>query len=105
MRRITNRGDPPISGPSTNLNGAQLLAAGHDTTILSTSTDGHLSRDQIWLTEKANDGATCLIPLSDFAPRHGQNLETAYRQGRFGGLPTIGAEEFASVLAPLRALA
>ena len=91
--------------PSTNLNGAQLLAAGHDTTILSTSTDGHLSRDQIWLTEKANDGATCLIPLSDFAPRHGQNLETAYRQGRFGGLPTIGAEEFASVLAPLRALA
>lgn len=91
--------------PSTNPNGAQLLAACHDTTILSSSTDGHLSRDQIWLTEKANDGATSLIPLSDFAPRHGQNLETAYRQGRFGGLPTIGAEEFASVLAPLRALA
>ncbi len=91
--------------PSTNPNGAQLLAACHDTTILSSSTDGHLSRDQIWLTEKANDGATSLIPLSDFAPRPGQNLETAYRQGRFGGLPTIGAEEFASVLAPLRALA
>jgi uncharacterized protein len=83
---------------STNPNGAQLLAACHDTTVLSPSTENHLRRDQVWLTEKADDGSTSLTPLSDYRIRTDQNLEMSYRQGRFGGLPIVNAHHLASAL-------
>jgi uncharacterized protein len=84
--------------PSTNPNGAQLLAACHDTTVLSNSTENHLRRDQVWLTEKGEDGATALVPLSDYRVRPDQNLEVSYRQGRFGGVPLVSASRLASAL-------
>ena len=84
--------------PSTNPNGAQLLAACHDTTVLSNSTENHLRRDQVWLTEKGEDGATTLVPLSDYRVRPDQNLEVGYRQGRFGAVPLVSASRLASAL-------
>ena len=71
--------------PSINPRGAQLIFSTHDTSLLN-----HLNRDEVWLTEKLEDGSTRLGALSDFAGervRKSQNLEAGYLNGRFGGLP------------------
>jgi hypothetical protein len=48
-----------------------------------------LSRDQIWFTEKSNEGATKLYPLTDYQPRTNQNIELGYLGGRFGATPFL----------------
>jgi hypothetical protein len=73
--------------PQTNPNGAQLILATHDTSLLST-----LNRDEVWLTEKGSDGATRLVALAEFGGdkvRRSLNLERAYLQGRFGAIPDV----------------
>ncbi|MDR0944641.1 MAG: ATP-binding protein, partial [Bifidobacteriaceae bacterium] len=73
----------------TNPNGAQLVFTTHDATLLGNygGTGYALDRDQIWFTEKGRDGATELVPLSDYKPRKGLDTETAYLAGRFGAVP------------------
>lgn len=73
----------------TNPRGAQLLFTTHDVNLLSTP-ESLLRRDQIWLTEKDNEGATRLYPLTDYVGKPGDNLEFGYLQGRFGGVPVLG---------------
>lgn len=73
----------------TNPRGAQLLFTTHDVNLLSTP-ESLLRRDQIWLTEKDNEGATRLYPLTDYVGKPGDNLELGYLQGRFGGVPVLG---------------
>lgn len=71
--------------PESNPKNAQLIFTTHDTSLLN-----HLNRDEVWLTEKASDGATRLIALADYGGekvRRSLNLEKAYLQGRFGGVP------------------
>jgi hypothetical protein len=73
--------------PSLNPRGAQLIFTSHDTSLLN-----HLNRDEVWLTEKSETGATRLGALAEFAGervRRSQNLESAYLHGRFGALPQI----------------
>jgi hypothetical protein len=73
--------------PVTNPRGAQLIFTTHDTSLL-----GYLNRDEVWLTEKGDDGATRLTALAEFGGdkvRRSTNLERAYLQGRFGGLPQV----------------
>lgn len=73
--------------PQTNPNGAQLILATHDTSLLST-----LNRDEVWFTEKGSDGATRLVALAEFGGdkvRRSLNLERAYLQGRFGAIPDV----------------
>jgi hypothetical protein len=73
--------------PTTNPTGAQLIFTSHDTSLLN-----HLNRDEVWLTEKGEDGATRLGALAEFAGervRRSQNLEKAYLHGRFGALPDV----------------
>jgi uncharacterized protein len=73
--------------PVTNPLGAQLVFTTHDTTLL-----GGLNRDEVWLTEKGDDGATTLTALAEFGGdlvRRSLNLERAYLQGRFGALPDL----------------
>jgi energy-coupling factor transporter ATP-binding protein EcfA2 len=73
--------------PETNPRNAQLIFTTHDTTLL-----GELNRDEVWLTEKGADGGTVLTGLAEFGGdrvRRSLNLERAYLQGRFGGLPQI----------------
>jgi len=48
--------------PSSNPAGAQLLFTSHDTNLLD-----HLNRDEVWLTQKGDDGAARFAALSDFA--------------------------------------
>lgn len=69
-----------------NTNRAQLLFTTHDTNLLCS---GLLKRDEIWFTEKSNDGSTHLYPLTDFHARKSENLEKGYLQGRFGAIPFL----------------
>jgi hypothetical protein len=73
--------------PKTNRHGAQLLFTTHDTSLLN-----HLNRDEAWLTEKGDDGATTLTALAEFGSdkvRRSLNLEKAYLAGRFGAVPEL----------------
>ncbi|MBI3194196.1 MAG: ATP-binding protein [Ignavibacteriae bacterium] len=77
--------------PKTNPKNAQLIFATHDVSLL----DNELfRRDQIWFTEKEQDGATKLYSLSDFK---GVRKETPYDKwylsGRFGAIPSINESE------------
>jgi AAA15 family ATPase/GTPase len=70
---------------ATNPRHAQLIFTSHDTSLLN-----HLNRDEVWLTEKSETGASRLGALAEFAGervRTSVNLEKAYLHGRFGGLP------------------
>lgn len=68
----------------TNPKGAQLIATTHDTNLLNLK---HLRRDEIWITDKDDVGATDLSSFADFQVRRTDNLERGYLQGRFGGVP------------------
>ncbi|MDN5854007.1 MAG: AAA family ATPase [Actinomycetia bacterium] len=80
-----------FTDPTSNPEGAQLVFTSHDTSLLN-----HLNRDEVWLTEKDDRGATRLGALAEFAGervRTSTNLEKAYLHGRFGGLPDIDRAE------------
>lgn len=80
-----------FQGADTNPKHAQLIFTTHDTNLLGTSDgDPVLSREQVWLTEKAKDGGTVVYPLADYKPRKSENLERGYLQGRYGAIPFIG---------------
>lgn len=79
-----------FNSASTNPRDAQLIFNTHDTNLLDTDI---LRRDQIWFTEKGNDGATRLFPLTDFRARKHENLERGYLQGRYGAVPSISTPD------------
>lgn len=73
--------------PETNPNGAQLIFSTHDTSLLN-----YLNRDEVWLTEKGEEGSTSLTALAEYGGdkvRRSLNLEKAYLQGRFGAVPEL----------------
>lgn len=73
--------------PDTNPHGAQLIFTTHDTSLLN-----FLNRDEVWLTEKGDMGATTLTALAEYGGdkvRRSLNLEKAYLQGRFGAVPEL----------------
>lgn len=70
-----------------NKSGAQLIFTTHDTNLFKA-----LRRDQIWFTEKKDDGASTLYPLTDFKPRRDENLQNGYLQGRYGAIPFVDPE-------------
>ena len=70
--------------PKTNPKGAQLVTTTHDTNLMKWA---GLRRDQIWFTDKDEDGATLLYPLTDIRTRRNDNLEKGYLQGRYGAVP------------------
>ena len=80
-----------FNSPETNPKNAQLLFTTHNTHLLGNLTgEPALRRDQIWLTEKNEEGATCIYPLTDYKPRKSENLERGYLQGRYGAIPFPG---------------
>ncbi len=70
--------------PDLNRSGAQLIFSTHDTSLLDHSL---FRRDQIWFTEKDEDQATRLYPLTDFSPRKHEAWERGYLMGRYGAVP------------------
>jgi AAA15 family ATPase/GTPase len=71
----------------TNPLGAQLFFSTHETNILCSNV---LRRDQIWFSEKTEEGNTVVTPLTDFSLRKNYNLESGYLEGRFGAIPFLG---------------
>jgi uncharacterized protein len=68
-----------------------LLFTTHDSNLLSS---GDLRRDEIWFTEKRDDGASVLYPLTDYSPRNQENLQRGYLQGRYGAIPFLNQDQF-----------
>jgi len=80
-----------FNDPEINKKNAQLIFSTHDTNLLGTLVgEPALRRDQVWLTEKDENGATILYPLTDFKPRKDENVERGYVQGRYGAIPFLG---------------
>jgi AAA15 family ATPase/GTPase len=88
--------------PSANPHGAQMIFTTHDVTLLRTLTGGGrvLDRDAIWLTEKSNEGASQLYPLTSFdpPPRKDDNLFRKYLLGMYGGTPQVSSGEVAQAV-------
>jgi len=78
--------------PKINTKGAQLIIATHDTNLLSSNA---FRRDQIWIVEKDQTGASEIFSLADVngilkdAP-----YEKWYLSGRMGGVPAIQSLDF-----------
>ncbi len=88
--RLTSEIISLFEEPQRNPRQAQLLFTTHDTALMGNLLgERELSRDQIWFTDKGNDGATVLYPLTDFSPRKAENLERGYLQGRYGAIPYL----------------
>lgn len=80
-----------FSDTASNPAGAQLIFNTHDTNLLAADV---LRRDEIWFTEKRQDGASQLYPLTDFKPRKEENLASGYLQGRYGAIPFLNSDSF-----------
>ncbi len=78
-----------FQSPSMNTQGAQLIFATHDSTLMDLSL---LRRDQIWLTNKRSNGSTELYSLYDIEerPRNNEAAQKNYLDGRYGGVPRFG---------------
>lgn len=69
-----------------NGNGAQVIFTTHNPLFL----DGNLlRRDQVWFTDKDEEGAAHLYPLSEYQPRQDESLIRGYMAGRYGAVPFI----------------
>ncbi|WP_419917880.1 AAA family ATPase [Candidatus Poriferisocius sp.] len=87
--------------PETNPQHAQLMFNSHDPTLLGNTVDDRLmGRDQVWFTEKVNEGSTRLYPLTDLEPRKQEAIGKRYLEGRYGATPILSHHEFAAAVEP-----
>jgi AAA15 family ATPase/GTPase len=67
---------------------AQLIFTTHDTHLMDSKL---LRRDQYWLTERDQNGATKLRSIHDFEGRESEDIEKRYYEGRYRSLPILRA--------------
>lgn len=78
--------------PEINTNHAQLIFTTHDTWQLSNQL---LRRDEVWFTEKDEQGISKLYSLADFIDESGarirkdESYEKNYLIGKYGAIPTL----------------
>ncbi|MCP1102039.1 ATP-binding protein [Lachnospiraceae bacterium PAL113] len=78
--------------PKINTNHAQLIFTSHDIWQLSNQL---LRRDEIWFTEKNEQGISELYSLADFIDEDGsrirkdENYEKNYLAGKYGAIPSL----------------
>jgi AAA15 family ATPase/GTPase len=78
--------------PQTNIHGAQLIFATHDTNLLNLA---YLRRDQIWFTEKDKTESSDLYSLVEFKDESGtkirndRSVQKDYINGRYGAIPFL----------------
>lgn len=71
---------------------SQLILTTHDVMLMDVEL---FRRDEIWVVEKTEDGASDLRALSEYeGVRHDNDLRKSYLHGRFGGTPTIPSITF-----------
>ncbi len=74
-----------------NPNNAQLIFTTHDVSLLDKDL---VRKDQVWIAEKNEQGATDLYSLQDFEGIPDDvSFEKWYMAGKFGGLPQIKSIE------------
>lgn len=73
-----------------NPNNAQLVFTTHDISLLN---EEFLRRDQIYFTDKNDNGVTELFSLSDISERKGVDFAKRYLEGRYDALPYIADYE------------
>jgi hypothetical protein len=64
----------------------QLIFTTHDTHLMDTKL---LRRDQLWVTDRDQNGATQLLSIHDFEGRESEDVEKRYYEGRYRGLPFV----------------
>ena len=80
--------------PELNINHAQLLFTTHDSWQLS---NDFLRRDEIWFTDKDQDGVSTLYSLADFVDEDGlkirkdESYSKNYMLGKYGAIPSLKA--------------
>jgi AAA15 family ATPase/GTPase len=78
--------------PETNPKHAQLIFTSHSSWVLSSEI---LRRDEVWFTEKSDNGVSTLYSLADFVNEDGtkirkdENYEKNYLLGKYGAIPTM----------------
>ena len=83
--------------PEINAQHAQLVFTTHDTWQLSNQL---LRRDEIWFTEKDDQGVSTLYSLADFIDEDGtrirkdESYEKNYLLGKYGAIPTLKSIDF-----------
>ena len=88
MRAIINL----FADPETNPNNAQLIFTTHDVWLMDSEI---LRRDEIWFTEKNNEGISELYSFVDLKGQDGKtmrkdlNFMKNYMLGKFGGVPKL----------------
>jgi hypothetical protein len=69
----------------------QMIFATHDTLLMDAEArEAVLRRDQVYFTEKGDDGAARLYSLAEFRERQNVNPRRRYLQGRYGAIPAVG---------------
>lgn len=87
-----------FKSPEINPKGAQLVFTSHDTSMMGHLSGDSLETEDIWFSEKANDGSTAVYPLTDFPVKKDHNIERRYLGGRYGAVPALAWEELRSSL-------
>jgi uncharacterized protein len=71
----------------TDSSRSQLIFTTHDTQLM---TQDIFRRDEIWITERDQAGASKLVAFSEFKDvRKDKDIRKSYLQGRMGGIPKI----------------
>jgi AAA15 family ATPase/GTPase len=74
-------------GQRTDASQSQLIFTTHDTQLM---TQDIFRRDEIWVTERDQFGASKLVAFSEFKDvRKDKDIRKSYLQGRLGGIPKI----------------
>lgn len=72
------------SGPETR---SQLIFTTHDLLLMDQAL---LRRDEMWVTEREQDGNSLITSISEYQDvRHDNDLRKSYLQGRLGGVPRL----------------
>lgn len=89
-----------FQSPHSNPRRAQLIFNSHEVTLMGDSAERPLGRDQVWFTEKEDDGATRLYSLADLAPRREEAVARRYLAGRYGATPIISRRRLEEIAEP-----
>jgi hypothetical protein len=90
-----------FQSPKSNPRRAQLIFSSHEIRLMGDTADRRLGRDQIWFTEKNDEGATSLHSLADLAPRREEAIARRYLAGRYGGTPIFSPHRLRETAEPV----
>lgn len=84
-----------FTDPVINPNQAQLVFTTHDASLIlgSQANGATLDRDQIWLVQKDECGASELVAVTEYSPRSNENIGRNYLNGVYRAVPSPSFHE------------